>query len=78
MINPCAQYLASDVKSVTGPKLAVSRALHVPAPQFCRRVLAATRSPAGRRVTYPPRSPAAGRSQLDTHMSSSLWLPPSR
>ena len=57
MINPCAQYLASDVKSVTGLKLAVSRALHVPAPQFCRRVLAATRSPAGRRVTYPPSIP---------------------
>jgi hypothetical protein len=78
MINPCAQYPASDVKSITGPQLGVSRALQVPAPQFCRRTLAAPRSPACRRVTYPPRSPTAGRSQLDTPMSSSLWLPPSR
>ena len=59
MINPYAQPPASGVKSITGPgpELAVSRALQVPAPQFCRRVLAATRSPAGRRVTYPPSIP---------------------
>ena len=59
MISPCAQPPASDVKSVTSlsPELAVSRALQVPAPQFCRRILAATRSPAGRRVTYPPSIP---------------------
>ncbi|MGH4009894.1 MAG: hypothetical protein ACRDTH_17375 [Pseudonocardiaceae bacterium] len=45
--------------SVTGPspELGVSRALQVPAPQFGRRLLAATRPPAGRRVTYPPSIP---------------------
>jgi hypothetical protein len=59
MINPCAQPPMSGLKPVTGPspELAVSRALQVPAPQFGRRVLAATRSPAGHRVTYPPSIP---------------------
>lgn len=59
MINSCAQPPASGAKPVTGPspELAVPRALQVPATQFGRRVLAATRSSAGRRLTCPPSTP---------------------
>jgi hypothetical protein len=59
MINSCAQPPVSGAKSVTGPspELAVPHALQVPATQFGRRFLAATRSSAGRRVACPLPTP---------------------